>query len=94
MIQLYISFLISILIKNDVPEGEPNGSPIAACNMDFSLFNRYFFNSFIDAIVVAFPDYAHVMYITDDWMRAGVAPYVPGINMADAEQVTGMGYIA
>jgi hypothetical protein len=95
--ELYISFLIYILLKNDVPEGEPNGSPIPACTMDFSLFHRYFFNSFIDAIVVAFPDYAHVMHITDviftqNWMQAGLVPYVPGVNMSNADQV--MGYIA
>lgn len=97
LIELYISYLLWILIKNDIPHGEPDGSAISACVLDFQTFHRYYFNSFIDAIVVAFPDYAHVMFITDvlftkNWMVAGAMPFTPGMDMGDAAEV--LGYVA
>ncbi len=49
-----------------IPEGEPAGSYNTVCSLDFPTFSRYFFTTFINAVVVeAFLDYAHVVFITE-----------------------------
>ena len=96
LIEFYISYVIWIFLKNDIAEGEPPNSP-PACGLDLHTFHRYFFGTFLDAIVVAMPEYAHAVYITDvifeqNWMVAGAAPFVPGMELGNPAEV--LGYIA
>lgn len=96
MIELYVAYMIWLFLKNDTPAGEPDGSA-RVCNLDFCSFHRYFFSSFLDAIIAGFPDYAHVTTIQDvvfspNWMVAGAVAFRPGMEMGTAEDT--LGYIA
>jgi len=65
IIEVYLSYIFWILLRNDNAEGFGSGRNKACCKLTFSQFHRYMFLDFIKALVVVEEDLAGALEISD-----------------------------